>query len=320
VLAVLDGAAAIVVGRAFHREQGCPPGLGEGAGLGGGGGPGTDGLAGNAQRDAGRAEQVVQAVDLEVLGVQGEQARGDVVAQQGQGLAVGVTQAFEHVHLRAGRQAQLGGQFLGERLAGEAEHAGGGHPAGLVQVVEQAGQLDFAAHLGLHHLSADPTLADQQAPVDQVLDGPAHGGAGQAELIGQVNLVLEPRPSGQLTGLDEVLQMLRDLEVERDRAVPVHPEGRGGVSHGDLSGARRGLTSAATSIMSAGTDRLNIRMSKCQDKLLTVRGRGRTKTTFRLIAQRRAGRFRPDAPGVSGGSHPGCRTVTGTDGHNTTQA
>jgi hypothetical protein len=37
-----------------------------------------------------------------------------------------------------------------------------------------------------------------------------------------------------------VLQVLRDLEVERDRAVPVHLEGRGRVSHGDLSAARRG--------------------------------------------------------------------------------
>ena len=64
--------------------------------------------------------------------------------------------------------------------------------------------------------------------------------AGQAELVSQVDLVLEPRPGGQLPGLDEVLQVLRDLEVERDRAVPVHLEGRGGLSHGDLSAARRG--------------------------------------------------------------------------------
>ena len=70
-------------------------------------------------------------------------------------------------------------------------------PRGLVmtgQVVEQAGQLDRPADLAVHHLGADAALADQQALVDQFLNGAPHGRAGQSELFGEADLVVEPIP------------------------------------------------------------------------------------------------------------------------------
>ena len=86
------------------------------------------------------------------------------------------------------------------------------------QVVEQAGQLDRAGDLAVHHLGADPALADQQALVDQFLDGPAHGRPGQSELLGQADLVVQPVAGRQIALVDRMLDLLGDLEVQRDRA------------------------------------------------------------------------------------------------------
>ena len=94
-----------------------------------------------------------------------------------------------------------------------------------------------------------PTLADQQPAVDEVLHRPAHGRPGKAQLVGQVDLVLEPRPRRQLTGLYEVLQVLGHLEVERDGAVSVHLDGQGGTVHSYLS---RGWHTGMLPIMTPG--------------------------------------------------------------------
>ena len=64
----------------------------------------------------------------------------------------------------------------------------------------------------MYHLGPDAALAHQQPTVDQVLDGAAHRRPGQAELVGQVDLVLQPGPRRQLPGLDLVLQRLGDLK------------------------------------------------------------------------------------------------------------
>jgi len=100
----------------------------------------------------------------------------------------------------------------------------------------QAGQLHLAGDLGVHDLRADAALAHQQPAAHEVLERPAHGGLGQAELPGQVGLVVQPRPHRQLAGLDHLFQVLRHLEVEGDRAFPVHPDGQGGTIHGQLAG------------------------------------------------------------------------------------
>ena len=142
--------------------------------------------------DAAGAEQVVQALPLQVLGGQREQVGRDVVAHQRERLAVRAAQPLERVDLGALGQAQVQRDGPGGGQAAEADHGGGRIPAGLGQVVVQAGELDLAADLGVHDLGADAALADQQAAVDQVADGLAHGRPGQAEPVGQVDLVLEP--------------------------------------------------------------------------------------------------------------------------------
>ena len=86
----------------------------------------------------------------------------------------------------------------------------------------------------MHDLGPHAAFADQQPAVDQVLDRAAHRRPGQAKLVGQVDLVLKPYPSRQLTGLDELLHMLGHLEIQRYRAAAVHLDGRGGLVHGSL--------------------------------------------------------------------------------------
>jgi hypothetical protein len=170
-----------------------------------------------------------------------------VVAHQRQRLAVRAAQPLERVDLGALGQAQVQRDGPGGGQAAEADHGGGRVPAGLGQVVVQAGELDLAADLGVHDLGADAAFADQQAAVHQVADGLAHRGAGQAEPVGQVDLVLQPGPGGQLTGLNELLEMLGDLEIERDRAGPVHPDGHV-VVHGTLPSGHREVTPSITPI------------------------------------------------------------------------
>jgi hypothetical protein len=74
----------------------------------------------------------------------------------------------------------------------------------------------------MHHLGAHAAFADQHAALDQVLDGAAGGGAGDAEALGEVDLVLDAGADADLALLDQFLQAGGDLEVERHRAGPVH--------------------------------------------------------------------------------------------------
>jgi len=82
-------------------------------------------------------------------------------------------------------------------------------------------------------------MGHQHAPVHQVLDRAAHGGPGDTEPVGELDLVLQPRPHRQLTLLDELLQPGGHLEVQRHRAGPVDHHGRqrtgGAVLGGHLS-------------------------------------------------------------------------------------
>src|SRR5256885_107095 len=64
-----------------------------------------------------------------------------------------------------------------------------------------------------------------------VLDRPAPRRRGKAERIGEIDLVLEPGPQRQFAGLDHLLQVLRQLEVEGGRTVSVHPYGQNGTVH-----------------------------------------------------------------------------------------
>lgn len=81
-------------------------------------------------------------------------------------------------------------------------------------------------------LGAHAAAAYEQALVDQGLDGLADGRAGQAEACGQLDLVAQQAARGQLAVLDRGLQLLGQLEVERDRAAAVDAElERHGRSH-----------------------------------------------------------------------------------------
>ena len=171
-------------------------------------------------------------------------------------------------------------------LVGGPDHLVGQHHRrrGLVmagQIVEQAGQLDRPGDLAVHHLGADPALADQQALVDQFLDGAAHGGPGQAELLGQADLVVQPVAGREIALVDGVLDLLGDLEVQRHRA---------GTIQVDEELGHRVLP--ARWCADGSTRQPDINMTICPIKVLTDRRRdGQSLITSRQ--RRRPDSFRP---------------------------
>ena len=86
------------------------------------------------------------------------------------------------------------------------------------QVVEQAGQFDRSGHLTVHDLSADPALTHQQALVDQFLNRSPHCWSGQPKLFGQADLVVQSVTGCEIALVDGMLDLLSNLEVQRDRA------------------------------------------------------------------------------------------------------
>lgn len=76
----------------------------------------------------------------------------------------------------------------------------------------------------MQDLGADAPAAYQQALVDERLDGLADGGPGESEPARQLDLVAEKAARRESALLDGGLQLLRQLEVERDGAGAVHTE------------------------------------------------------------------------------------------------
>ena len=112
------------------------------------------------------------------ISTKADQVLGQEVLHDGQRLAVCVPQPAQVQHVAAGRDRQHHRDLVGggDHLVGQDHRGGCLVMAG--QVVEQAGQFDGAGDLAVHHLGADAALADQQALVDQLLNGAAHGRAG----------------------------------------------------------------------------------------------------------------------------------------------
>ncbi len=90
-----DGAAGLVVGGAFHGEQGGATGLVQNAGFGGRGVLGAHPLGGRVKADARGPEQFVQAVLLEQLDVQLDEPGRQVVVHQRHRLAVSQADPLE---------------------------------------------------------------------------------------------------------------------------------------------------------------------------------------------------------------------------------
>jgi hypothetical protein len=93
--------------------------------------------------------------------------------------------------------------------------------AGAGQVVEEAGEGERPAHRAGDDHGAEAPAAHQQALTDQGLDRLAQGGPADRELVGELDLVVQPAAGGQRSGGDRLLQLLGDLEIERHRTVPV---------------------------------------------------------------------------------------------------
>ena len=103
---------------------------------------------------------------------------------------------FDVHHVAPGRHAEGRSHVVVSGLDLVDDHPGARRLVRPGQVVVEAGQLDRALDQPVHHLGADAALADEQALGDELLDRPAHGRAGQAEPVGELDLVLEPRRPG----------------------------------------------------------------------------------------------------------------------------
>jgi hypothetical protein len=100
----------------------------------------------------------------------------------------------------------------------QAEHLGPRLAAVARQVLVQAGELGAPVHHLLGDRGADAPPADQHALRHQLGDGAAHGGPGQAQPLGQRQLVLEGVTGAERPGVDRGGQLLGQLVVERHRA------------------------------------------------------------------------------------------------------
>jgi hypothetical protein len=112
----------------------------------------------------------------------------------------------------------------GRRYDGVDEHPGRGTLPGRLQVVVQTAELQGPLDLAVHDLGADTAAAHHQALVDEGLDGLADRGPGQPEPPGELDLVAEKAARGQGPVLDRGLQLLGQLEVQRDRTAAVDTE------------------------------------------------------------------------------------------------
>lgn len=137
---------------------------------------------------------------------------------------MGQTESLDPVDFAALRDGQGGGDLGGRGDGGVEQDAGGRALAGGLQVVVEAAQFQGPFDLAVHDLGAHAAAAYEQALVDQGLDGLADGRAGQAEAGRQLDLVAQQTARGQLAVLDRGLQLLGQLEVERDRTAAVDAE------------------------------------------------------------------------------------------------
>lgn len=197
----------------------------------------ADRLARAVQRDADGPHHPVQAGGFELCGVAVEEFDGEMVTQPGHRFVVGVPEPFDEPYVRPLGDPERGGDLGGGRFDRVAQHAGGGALAGRLQVVVEAAQLQRSSDLAVQDLGADAPAAYQQTLVDERLDGLADGRPGEPEPARQLDLVAEEAARREPALLDGGFELLRQLEVERDRAgaVDTEPE-RGGLRRGGLVG------------------------------------------------------------------------------------
>jgi hypothetical protein len=69
----------------------------------------------------------------------------------------------------------------------------------------------------VHDPGSHAPFAHDHAAFDEILHGPAHRGPGHANSLGQIDLVLEPVPTGWCPIRSASLQLRGDLEVDRNR-------------------------------------------------------------------------------------------------------
>ena len=174
----------------------------------------ADRLRRDLQRYSGAAEQIVQSPRPEASGIEADHGDGDVVTHDGQRLVASEAQPLDRIDVGAVHEAQHVGDGFGRLRDGEREHLRAGLLTSGPQIVVEARQLDRPAHPGLYDLRAHTAAANQQPAVDEVLDGSPHRRPRKAQPLGQHDLVVQPGAGRVGAGLDELLQVLRHLEVQ----------------------------------------------------------------------------------------------------------
>ena len=242
VPAVLHQVARGVERRPGHREDGGGPRGLQQLDLLRGRAPGADHLLTRVQLDALAAQRLVQARLLQrVFRPAGQQPGRQVVVHDRQRGPVGQPQPLQKEQRGAGGQPQDRGELVvGADLAG-GQHRGGRMPAADGQVVVQAGQRHRAEDARRRDHGAQATAPDHQALLDQALHRLPDRGTAHAQAFGQVQLVVQPVARFERPFVDGPLEVLGDLEVQRDRAVAVErPFGHGASPGCRLAGEYRG--------------------------------------------------------------------------------
>src|SRR6266567_370487 len=216
----------------LHRQQRRAPWLVQHPRLGGRGVLCAHLLSGRGQLDAGGTQDLIEPVLLQRPVVEVHEGRWQEVVHERDRLPVGETDPFQADHQRAFGELKGLRDYLAGRAHLVAQHLGRRRLAGQGQVIVEAGQLDITVDL----LPADhgpvTALAGDHAPIGQVPEGGPHGGTREAEFLGQLHLVVEACAHRQGAGPDSRLQVLSQLEVQRDRAAAVNADGAELARHG----------------------------------------------------------------------------------------
>src|SRR5215207_6345947 len=89
-------------------------------------------------------------------------------------------------------------ECIGNRVVGghggELQHLGSGVSPGREEIVIEAGEVDRPLHPRPYDLCADPTPAHEKSAFDEVPDGPTHRRPRHAQLVSELDLIVEPAP------------------------------------------------------------------------------------------------------------------------------
>src|SRR5215469_1105369 len=146
-----------------------------------------------------------------------QQIGWQIVPHDSERAAVGLAESLDPHDGQPRGDAQSRGNLLVSLYLLHRQHLGGRLPARCSEVFIQAAQGKPALNAAVNHHRPHTALTDDKPFVREPLNGLAHGRAADAEPLAQLHLIIETIARRKRARLDRLLEIPRDLEIERDR-------------------------------------------------------------------------------------------------------